>query len=370
MSLREFAWSRIVLLIALVLFPAPASAQNVLAVGIGAAVRPGASTVVIPITLASVEELTLLRFDLAFSPTLCAQLVDPEGIIVRRAGRTTTPTEEEPVGCQAGAIRVGVLNLDGNAVIPAGTGAVIELALGGLRSGATGTFPLTLQGLVAHRGPRSVALSPSGGDLTIRCTAAADCDDGDACTTDTCSQTGGACIHTCTPGCQCPCPSSPAVGCATPLKGQLRLRIDPYLQWKFLKGPAVAPGGFGNPTTTTSYTFCVYDDGVLKFEGALRPSATPWVALGTKGYHYRDAAGTDAGITQLKLLSGQTGSTIRLTGKGPTLPLPTPVSGSRFLGATASVQAQLHQSDGSCYQTTFAPGQVLRNDGRLFMGRF
>ena len=86
MSRGKWRWRRVLAFGALSLVPSAASADNMLTLGVGATVRPGASDVVIPINLASAEELTLLRFDLVLSPALCAQLVSPQAITVRRAG--------------------------------------------------------------------------------------------------------------------------------------------------------------------------------------------------------------------------------------------------------------------------------------------
>lgn len=375
-TLRGIAWARVLFPILLLLVPTAASAQNVLSVAIGGVVRPGASNVVIPINLTSVEELTLLRFDLTFDPSLCAQLTGIEPITIRKMGRTAVAAEDEHVACESGEVRVGVLGLDGAPVIPPGTGPIIEIGLGGLQRDAAGTFPLTLQTVFAHRGPRTLPITASGGELSIHCLAAGDCDDANSCTDDTCNQTSHLCIHSCKPGCQCACPLSPSAGCVTPGRGRLQLEHSDRssrnkLLWSFSAAPTLPQGGFGNPTATTSYILCAYDDGVLKLSAAVGPSATQWVALGFGAYQYVDSTGTQAGITSAKLLPSLSSiRLIRLTGKGSNLSTPTPVSPARLFAATTNVQAQLHQSDGGCYETTFTPQRVLKNDGSRFKARF
>ena len=49
---------------------------------------------------------------------------------------------------------------------------------------------------------------------------------------------------------------------------------------------------------------------------------------------------------------------------------PAPISGTQFLNAATSVQAQLHGSNGACYETTFTPVNVIKNNGAQFKAKF
>ena len=76
------------LLAAMLLLPAAeAAAQNLLSIR-DVTISPGTAAAVIPIDLAVDQDLSLLRFDITFDPSLCARLVTPDGITVRKAGRT------------------------------------------------------------------------------------------------------------------------------------------------------------------------------------------------------------------------------------------------------------------------------------------
>lgn len=172
------------------------------------------------------------------------------------------------------------------------------------------------------------------------------------------------------------CPLTPTSGCATSIGGQLRIVDHPTddrdrLKWAFKGGPALNQGDFGDPTTATSHALCVYDDGVLKLQAQVPPSSSLWLPVSTKGYKYKDPLGGSDGITKMRLLGGTADrSKLRAIGKGANLPLPAPASPTRLLNATAEVKAQLLDSQGKCYETTFTPTDVQRNDGTLFKARF
>ena len=162
---------------------------------------PGATGVVIPITLTSSVNLTVLRFDVVFDPALCAQLANSQAISIRKTGRTTVDPEENTITCGAGQITIAVVDLSGNTVVPSGSGSVFEIVLGSLTPTASGRFALTPQAIVGNNGATPVNVTPDAGDLRIGCTSAADCDDGNSCTTDQCSPTGPVCTHTSSCGC-------------------------------------------------------------------------------------------------------------------------------------------------------------------------
>jgi hypothetical protein len=161
-----------------------------------------------------------------------------------------------------------------------------------------------------------------------------------------------------------------------PTKGLLILKDnaddgnDRFL-WKFRGGPSLAQSDFGDPTGTTGYVFCVYDDGVLVMDVQVPLSNVLWSVVSTKGWQYKDLAGGQDGLTNAKLLGGDAGkSKAHVKGKGGNVPLPAPISAAQFLNATTSVRAQLHGSNGACYETAFTPAEVIKNDGRQFKAKF
>jgi hypothetical protein len=124
------------------------------------------------------------------------------------------------------------------------------------------------------------------------------------------------------------CGATPIGGCDGPGKGAVLLKNDTdnskdKLLWKWLKGPSMTQGDFGNPATgTTSYTLCIYDDNNLE-ESLAVPPVTNWNPVSTKGYQYQDAGGSVLGLTKILLKGGGAGqSKILVKGKGGNLPQP------------------------------------------------
>ena len=142
------------------------------------------------------------------------------------------------------------------------------------------------------------------------------------------------------------------------------------LKWKFSGGPLLTQADFGNPLVSASYSLCVYDDNVLIVQTDIAPSSTLWRAVTDRGYRYKDRDGTSAGVTGAKLLGGAAGfSKLFVKGKGVNLALPAAVSGTQFLNNTSGVTAQLHESNGDCYESAFTTIQTIKNDGRQFKAK-
>src|ERR1051326_2043719 len=135
----------------LVVCPSEARAQNVLSVR-NVTVSPGVPGVVIPIDLTVAQDLSLLRFDVTFDTALCALLVNPNGITVRKAGRTVRDPEQQPTVCSDGVINIAVLDLLGGTVIPSGSGLILEIVLGDLMAARTGALPLAAVNILARQG--------------------------------------------------------------------------------------------------------------------------------------------------------------------------------------------------------------------------
>jgi len=148
------------------------------------------------------------------------------------------------------------------------------------------------------------------------------CDDGRACTqADTCH--AGVCRGTAAPltGCRDPFLSRRAslfVRNMTPNRGD-------KLQWKWSRGARTTVADFGDPTTTSAYDLCVFDqeggvDG-LALETSIPPGQN-WARI-SQGFQYRDKLGADAGITAVTLKAGTDGTaTIAVKGRGANLALP------------------------------------------------
>ena len=170
----------------------------------------------------------------------------------------------------------------------------------------------------------------------------------------------------------------PAIGCEVPGAGgraQLQLRTDAMnaaankLKWKFSGGPALLNSDFGEPRTTGSFALCIYDDDNLKIEMQVGPSATLWKPVGSKGFLFKDGAGSNDGITTLKLLGGPAGrAKLQAKGRGANLPLVTS-SPTKFFDDMSSVTVQLHEYQGDCFETVFVAADETANDDKQFKAK-
>lgn len=164
------------------------------------------------------------------------------------------------------------------------------------------------------------------------------------------------------------CGETPLAGCRTSLKGVLLVSDKPddvkdKMVWKVINGDPTTQADFADPTATAMYALCLYENGVASTDAVLSPSGALWRSISTKGFVYKDKAGTQSSLTKV-LLKGNTEpkTKIVLKGKGATLPLPAPP-------LTLPVLVQLVNSDtGICWEGTF--GSALRNQSGLFKAKF
>jgi trimeric autotransporter adhesin len=175
------------------------------------------------------------------------------------------------------------------------------------------------------------------------------------------------------------CPATPAV-CAAAGKGSLGLKYDATsglrkLKWKWKKGVAAqTQSSFGDPVGGgTAYALCLYDTtggaAVLKMGVSIPAGGTCgtqpcWKALAQKGWSYKNTSG----ITKVLLIGGAAGKpSLQVRGKGMTLPLPAPLSGSQYFDEDPAVVIQLHSSNTmSCWSSSFAAAGTVRNAGGQF----
>src|SRR5262245_32174042 len=113
-------------------------------------VSAGATGVVLPIDLLNqAQQLTFLSFDVLFDPALCAALVNPAGIILRKAGRTLLDPFEQTITCTDGEIRIRLGDIiNASVVIPVPSPGttdfrILEIVLGDIKPTASGAFVLT-----------------------------------------------------------------------------------------------------------------------------------------------------------------------------------------------------------------------------------
>ena len=178
------------------------------------------------------------------------------------------------------------------------------------------------------------------------------------------------------------CPVEPASTCHPAGKSvvQLRDHADPARRrftWKWVRGlDALTRDDFGDPVLgSTTYSLCLYDQvgglPVLRIGLALPAAGTCagapcWRTLGSRGWSYRDNAGSTAGVTRFRLRGGPAGRpSVQLKGAGALLPIPPPNTAGRYFAQDGAVILQLHASSpAACWSSTFTASR--RNDGRPF----
>jgi cysteine-rich repeat protein len=208
------------------------------------------------------------------------------------------------------------------------------------------------------------------GDGTVQGGCGEQCDDGNLLPDDGCSPT-------CTLE---PCGALPATGCRAPFTGgkallKAKATVDSakhQLQWKWAAGTATTLEDFGSPTTTASYSLCLYDTGQDPGQQLISTTTIPagglcggkpcWKASGTSGFGFKSKTLTADGAAQLKLKAGVDGkAAIQFMGKGANFQMPA-------LGTLAGpIVVQLTNST-VCWQATYS-APFLKNDGISFLGK-
>ncbi len=163
-----------------------------------------------------------------------------------------------------------------------------------------------------------------------------------------------------------PCGPAPIAGCRAPTVAgkaavQIISRLNPEknkLQWKYSPGAATPKIDFGNPTTSTSYQFCIYEhvagEPRLAASYAIPAGGTCGTAPCWKesktGFKYTDKAHASQGISQVQLKQGLgDGKTkIAILGKGANLPIPV----LPFIQGP-DVVLQLKASNGICWEARY-----------------
>jgi hypothetical protein len=171
-----------------------------------------------------------------------------------------------------------------------------------------------------------------------------------------------------------PCSPTPLAGCRTSITASglfnFKQRANPAtssLTWKFQRGPTTVGADFGDPLTTDSYAFCVYDSSASPqplLEAAVPPGGACaklpcWKPFTGGRIDYFDRPRYVAGIELIRMLPGPAGKAkVQVTGRGERLDLPA-------LPLTAPVTVQLQVTNGECWSAVYA-GRIKRNANGLF----
>lgn len=196
-----------------------------------------------------------------------------------------------------------------------------------------------------------------------------DCQDGQACTQDTCDPILG-----------CETTTGPAVGCR--LSGKVSLVIgdkdndsQDKLNWKWLKGDETLFSDFGDPFNNDTYAVCVYDTIAdvpsLAMELVVPPSVINWsVRGGNKGFKYKDSAAIEDGARSITMAAGDTNKAkVIFKAKGVATPLPGPVGVPYFDQDSSLIVQLLNNTSGICWSSDLAT-PALKNDPENFKDKF
>jgi cysteine-rich repeat protein len=204
------------------------------------------------------------------------------------------------------------------------------------------------------------------GDGVLQPACNEECDDGNQDGNDGCSP-----ICDIEPGLACP--TSPLAGCRTPWipqKSSLQLSNKPLdtkdtLKWKWSKGNRTTFAELGNPTDTTSYQLCVFDQTGLRFEithpaGGVCGGRPCWKVNGVKGYTYKDKELTPNGGLSLKLKEGVIGKAqIQLQARGSALAMPD------LTTLVPPLIVQIQKSGGRCWEAVYS-GPAIKQTASQF----
>jgi len=170
------------------------------------------------------------------------------------------------------------------------------------------------------------------------------------------------------------CDPAPLPGCRQPTvenKALLLLKDKgedkKKLVWKWLKGDATALEDFGDPTTSTTYTLCIYDETndvpSLSLTAAVPPGGICdgdpcWSTIGA-GFKYKDSAAVNGGIKNLLLKFGEAGKAkIIAKGIGAQLALP-----GLPLAQDTTVVVQLKNQLGTCWEARYSAPASANDSG-------
>ena len=192
-------------------------------------------------------------------------------------------------------------------------------------------------------------------------TAPLDCEDGNTCTQDACDPQDG-CFST----------GAPSTSCLSPTKALLKIKDsatnDNGDNIKFLwrGGPSIIPD-MGDPTQTTRYELCVYDDRGVRLAMGVAPGAG-WQSVGSPsaptGYKYKDAAAAQQGVKLVRTKANNLDKArVQLVGKGAAMP------DTAGLPLQYPVTAQLYASDGVCWEAEFIQTDTFKNDAKGYVGK-
>jgi len=187
-----------------------------------------------------------------------------------------------------------------------------------------------------------------------------DCDDGSACTQDACDAING-CEHS----------GGPSATCVSALKATLKYKdktpdSKDKITFAWRGGPALIMD-MGDPTQSTDYELCVYDNTGVQLAMTV-PAGAGWEPVGTpgdpRGFKFKDKLLTNDGIKQIRTkASNLDKGQAKVTGGKENLP------DTATLPFQYPVTAQLYASGGMCWEAQFDAFDTKKNVAEEFSGK-
>jgi polyhydroxybutyrate depolymerase len=164
------------------------------------------------------------------------------------------------------------------------------------------------------------------------------------------------------------CPPAPRAACRLAPMGTLRITkgarvAGNRLRWTWRGGVPTTTAAFGDPTTSTAVTSCIYDAAGLVAEVGTRAGrcgdAPCWRRVRSTGFVYHDRAAASADLVQLRLRASRTGKgTVLVRARGPAVP-------DLALPLAPPLTIQLLRDDADvCFETIAAGAAIARSDAR------
>lgn len=160
------------------------------------------------------------------------------------------------------------------------------------------------------------------------------------------------------------CPASPA-SCTATSKATLKAKqgSDPAkskLIWKWLNGPSLTQGDFGDPLAGTAYSLCLYAGTASAGIDIAIPAFTGWKTVSTSGYKFTDKTAAGDGAFKASLKAGTAGkSKLLVKAKGSNLDL-----AALPLNVASQLTVQLVRNDDpACWEATFPAASITTDDG-------
>jgi len=179
-----------------------------------------------------------------------------------------------------------------------------------------------------------------------------DCNDGNTCTQDSCDPQDG-----------CQISGAPSMSCLPAAKAILKIKQsdDPRrdgARFLWAGGPALVED-MGDPTQTTRYELCIYDNMGVQMALGVDPGAG-WEPVGSptapRGFKFKDLAAAQDGVKLIKTKgSSLNKAKLKLIAKGEAMP------DLATLPFQYPVTAQLYASDGMCWEAEFNITNTQRN---------